>query len=62
MNNWQIQEHDRIYDFLQKNQVNVGDTIEIMSNNQLGYKKYKVILDKNNNKNISLIEDWSMYV
>ena len=33
----------------------VGDTIEYITNNQQGYKKYEVVLDSNRNKTIKLI-------
>ena len=36
----------------------VGDTIEYISNNQLGYKKYKVILDENGKKSLKLIDSY----
>ena len=45
---------------LQENDVVVGDTIEVLTNNQLGYRKYRVILDANNNKSLSTIADWDM--
>ena len=34
----------------------VGDTIEFIIKNQLGYEKYKVILDETGKKNIKLID------
>jgi hypothetical protein len=37
--------------------INVGDTIEYISNNQLGYEKYRVI-DKDGKKDIELIADY----
>jgi hypothetical protein len=36
----------------------VGDTIEYITNNQLGYKKYKVILDENGKKGLKLIDSY----
>jgi hypothetical protein len=36
----------------------VGDTIEYITNNQQGYKKYEVVLDSNRIKNIKLIASY----
>jgi hypothetical protein len=36
----------------------VGDTIEYITNNQLGYKKYKVISDENGKKGLKLIDSY----
>ena len=36
----------------------VGDTISYISNNQQGYKKYRVILDANGNKALKLIDSY----
>ena len=60
MTNWQIEESESVYEYLERPEVKVGDTIEIHSNNQLGYKKYKVVLGENNNKDLRTIADWSM--
>jgi hypothetical protein len=60
MTNWQIEENDSVYEYLERPEVNIGDTIEIMSNNQLGYKKYKVILGENGDKDLRTIADWSL--
>ena len=60
MTNWQIEYNENVYDYIENPQVHVGDTIEIMSDNQLGYKKYKVILGKNGNKDLRTIADWSL--
>ena len=38
----------------------VGDTIEYITNNQLGYEKYKVILDENGEKGIKLIDSYNI--
>jgi hypothetical protein len=43
MTNWSIRENESPENYLEKPEVVVGDTIEILSNNQLGYKKYKVV-------------------
>ena len=57
MTNWRIEESESSESYLEKPEVVVGDTIEIMSNNQLGYKKYKVILE-NGNKTLKTLADW----
>ena len=57
MTNWSIRENESPENYLEKPQVVVGDTIEILSNNQLGYKKYKVVL-KNGNKTLKTLADW----
>jgi hypothetical protein len=36
----------------------VGDTIEYISNNQMGYEKYKVILNEKGEKNIKIIDSY----
>ena len=59
MTNWQIEENESVYEYLKKPDVNVGDTIEIMTDNQEGYKKYKVISGENGNKDLKTIADWS---
>ena len=57
MTNFRIEESENAEDYLVKPEVLVGDTIEIMSNNQLGYKKYKVVLS-NGNKSLRILADW----
>jgi hypothetical protein len=57
MTNWSIRENESPENYLEKPEVVVGDTIEILSNNQLGYKKYKVVL-KNGNKTLKTLADW----
>ena len=44
MTNSTIQEYESPENYLENPDVKVGDTIEIMSNNQLGYKKSKEIV------------------
>jgi len=59
MTNWTIEENENAEYFLTSNpNVNVGDTIEVISYNQLGYKKYKVILGNNGNKTLQVLADW----
>ena len=57
MTNWSIGENESPESYLEKPEVAAGDTIEVISNNQLGYKKYKVIL-KNGNKTLKRLADW----
>ena len=38
--------------------INVGDTIEYITNNQMGYEKYTVILGENGEKELSLIDSY----
>ena len=40
---------------LEEPDVNVGDTIKLNTNNQMGVKEWEVILDKNGNKATKLI-------
>jgi len=49
-----------VYEKLRDKSVDVGDTIEFISNNQQGYKKYKVINDlgKKGLKLINSYDDW----
>jgi len=56
-----IGEEEDIYERVKDKDVDVGDTIEIISNNQQGWKKYKVInnLGKKGLKLISTYDDWS---
>ncbi len=58
MTNWDIEEHESAHEYLEKPDVKVNDTIVVNSNNQLGYKKYKVILDSDGNKSLQTLADW----
>ena len=60
MNVWIIDENEDEDNYLQVNndKIQVGDTLEVMTNNQLGYKKYKVGLDVKGEKILNLIADW----
>jgi hypothetical protein len=60
MTNWTIQESESAYEYVGRPTVQVGDTIEIASNNQEGYRKYKVIMDADGNKDLRTIADWSI--
>ena len=44
-----------VYDKLKENYVNIGDTIEYLSNNQEDYAKY-IVIEINNEKNLRQIE------
>jgi hypothetical protein len=36
----------------------VGDTVEYITNNQMGYEKYKVILNEKGEKKLKLIDSY----
>lgn len=57
MSNWRISEIESAENYLERPDVMVGDTIEILSNNQLGYKKYKVVIE-NGNRTLKILADW----
>jgi hypothetical protein len=57
MTNWSIGENESPKSYLEKPEVVEGDTIEVVSSNQLGYKKYKVILE-NGKKTLKILADW----
>jgi hypothetical protein len=58
--NWVVGEPQNVYDYLQEDEdeINVGDTIEYISNNQMGYVKYLVILDDDGKKNLKKLTDY----
>ena len=61
--NFQIYEGERntVWSELKINpNIIVGDTIEYITNNQLGYEKYKVILDGNGKKSLKLIDSYDI--
>ena len=61
--NFQIYEGERntVWSELKINSnIVVGDTIEYITNNQLGYKKYKVISDENGKKGLKLIDSYDI--
>lgn len=61
MTNHVIGERENANLYLANNpEVNIGDTIEIETDNQEGYKKYKVISGENGKKDLKTIADWSM--
>jgi hypothetical protein len=57
---WIIDENEDPYTYLEKyiGQIIVGDTIEVIPNNQLGYKKYRVVLGEEGKKTLCVIADW----
>ena len=61
--NFQIYEGERntVWSELKINSnIVVGVTIEYITNNQLGYKKYKVISDENGKKGLKLIDSYDI--
>jgi hypothetical protein len=58
--NWSVGEPESVYDYLEENndKIEVGDTIEYISNNQMGYEKYKVVLDDDGKKMLTKIADY----
>lgn len=56
---WIIEESESVQEQLNKQEVKIGDTIEVMTNNQLGYKKYRVALDFDREKKLEIVADWS---
>lgn len=57
MTNHILQETQSQFGYVERNDVHLGDTIEVVTNNQLGYKKYKVV-SENGNKSLVTIADW----
>lgn len=62
MKKWTINDSESEYNYICRPEVNIGDTIEILSNNQLGYKKFKVVLDDAGKKSLKTLADWSMKI
>ena len=57
--NWSVGEPESVYDFLRGNdKVQIGDTIEYVSNNQMGWEKYKVVIGDDGKKGLKLIADY----
>jgi hypothetical protein len=59
--NYQVYEGEEnsVYSELKTNtNIVVGDTIEYITNNQMGYEKYKVILNEKGEKNIKIIDSY----
>jgi hypothetical protein len=55
-----VDEEVNVYEIVKDNDINEGDTIEVISNNQQGYKKYKVVnnLGKKELELIESYDDW----
>jgi len=59
MKNYTVWEGSSIYDELNDNPaIEVGDTITYMTNNQMGIKKYTVILNQKGEKDVKQISDY----
>ena len=59
--NWQLGEEEESVDSFLKRKgeaIQVGDTIEYVSNNQMGWKKYKVVIGDDGAKSLILIADY----
>jgi hypothetical protein len=58
--NWSVGEPESVDDYLEENndEIQVGDTIEYISNNQMGYVKYEVILGDDGKKSLKKIADY----
>lgn len=54
MCNYQANQENEVYVLLQKKYVQFGDTIQLITSNQLGQKLYKVI-NENGNKSLSIL-------
>lgn len=53
------EEGNSVYEELKTNlNIIVGDTIEYITNNQMGYEKYTVILDEKGKKTLKLIDSY----
>ena len=56
---YQVFEPENVHDFLLENtNINIGDIIEYIPNNQMGLVNYKVIDDGNNGKTLKVIETY----
>ena len=52
--NYQVYEGNSVQNKLKTNpNIAVGDTVEYITTNQMGYEKYKVILNENGEKNLN---------
>jgi hypothetical protein len=59
--NYQVYEGEgnSVQNELKTNQnIAVGDTVEYITNNQMGYEKYKVILNEKGEKKLKLIDSY----
>ncbi len=63
--NYQVYEGEgnSVYKELKTNpNIAVGDTVEYITNNQMGYEKYKVILDEKDEKKLKLIDSYDHHM
>ena len=58
MTNHVIDESDSPFEYVNRPEVKENDTIELVTSNQQGYKKYKVVMDENNIKQLVTILDY----
>jgi hypothetical protein len=58
--NWSVGEPTNVYGYLEekKDEINVGDTIEYVSNNQMGWVMYEVVLDDEGKKSLKVKSDY----
>jgi hypothetical protein len=54
MTNYQVSEEFEVYKLLHQTYVEYGDTIQLITSNQLGQKLYKVI-NENGNKSLFIV-------
>jgi hypothetical protein len=61
---WSVGESGSVDDFLQSKgeDIQVGDTIQYVSNNQMGWKKYKVVIGDDGKKGLKLIADYDSMI
>ena len=58
MGKWILDEDEQPESYLENPEALVGDTLEVISNNQMGQKKYEVILNASGEKQLKLISDY----
>jgi len=58
MTNHVLDESDSLFEYMNRPEVKENDTIELVTSNQQGYKKYKVVIDENNIKQLLTILDY----
>ena len=58
MTNHVIDESDSPFEYVNRPEVKENDTIELVTSNQQGYKKYRVVMDENNIKDLVTILDY----
>jgi hypothetical protein len=57
---WIVGEETNVNEYLErkKDEIKVGDTIEYISNNQMGWKLYEVVLDNEGKKSLKVKSDY----